>query len=312
MELETFQRLPTQEVARLVRAAGPKVCVFPINGTRRWFMLEHSDQVKANFQEAYLRITWQQQIKLYQLFFDHGIHTLLTPIFGPDLLERGSGYEQLITPGLLEIVQNKDLLDFYESYDVRVRVYGDARRCFQSTPYAELLDAFDELARRTASHQRHRLFFGICAHDPTETIAEIGARLYQKYGCLPDKRQIVETYYGEYVEPVDFFIGFDRPTAFDMPLIATGNEDLYFTISPSLYLDVHTLRAILYDHLYARRVSEVYTELSSQDWQVLTDFYALNRRRVLGLGRRHTSGSFWYPLPQVELPRYMADNQIPC
>ncbi len=114
---------------------------------------------------------------------------------------------------------------------------------------------------------------------------------------------------GEYVEPVDFFIGFDRPAAFDMPLIATGSEDLYFTVSPSPYLDARTLRAILYDHLYARRIDEAnYTALSPKDWQTLADFYAMNRRHVLGLGRKHESGNFWYPLPQVELPPHMASD----
>lgn len=309
MDIETFLNLPTAEVSRLVREAGPKVCVFPINGTRRWFMLEYPEPAATNLMKAYLRITWQRQIELYKLFFDHGIDTLLTPVFGPDLLERGDEYRQLVEPGLLWFTQDQELLDFYDAYDVRVRVYGDARRYFQNTPYAHTLDAFDELAQRTASHRRYRLFFGVCAHDPTETIAEIGVRFYQEHGSLPDKRQIVESYYGEYVAPVDFFIGFDRPAAFDMPLIATGSEDLYFTVSPSPYLDAHTLRAILYDHLYARRVDEAdYAALSPQDWQTLADFYAMNHRHVLGLGRKHESGNFWYPLPQVELPPHMASG----
>ena len=67
-----------------------------------------------------------------------------------------------------------------------------------------------------------------------ETIAEVSLRLHRENGCLPTKQQIVEAYYGEYVEPVDLFIGFaDRPAVFDMPLIATGSEDIYFTVSPS-------------------------------------------------------------------------------
>jgi len=303
MDIETFQSLSTAEVARLVRQAGPKVCVFPINGTRRWFVLEHPQQ-SAQDPFAYLRITWRRQTELYQLFFDHGIDTLLTPIFGPDLLERSEEYRQLIEPGMLWFTQDQDMLDFYAAYDVRVRVYGDTRRYFQNTPYAHVLPAFDALAQCTAHHKRCRLFFGICAHDPTETVAEIGVRFHQKHGRLPDRRQIVAAYYGEYVPPVDLFIGFDRPAAFDMPLISTGSEDLYFTVSPSPYVDAHTLRAILYDHLYARRVDESdYATLSTDDWRLLADFYALNRHRVLGLGRKHSSGNVWYPLPQVRLPR---------
>ena len=309
IEFYKFQRLPVEEVARLMREAGPKVCVFPINGTRRWFMLEHDLQPGEDFVSAYLARSAKRHIELYKMLFDHGIDTLLTPVLGPDILEREKR-EELIERGLTAwFGQNPDFLDFYCSYDVRVRVYGDARRYLQNTPYAHVLDAFDEIAQHTATHRRHRLFFGVCAHDPVETIAEIAVHFYQEHGCLPNKRQIVEAYYGEYVEPVDFFIGFDRLAAFDMPLIATGSEDLYFTVSPSPYLDAYTLRAILYDHLYIRRVDEAnYAALSPEDWQALADFYALNRRHVLGLGHKHTSGNFWYPLPQVELPSHMAND----
>lgn len=310
MDFETFLHLPAAQVAELVRQAGPRVGVFPINGTRRWFALEYPQHAASGDAETYLHLAGRRHIELYQLFFDHGVDTLLTPVFGPDLLERGDEYKQLLKRGLLWFAQDQEFLDFYDAYDVRVRVYGDAQRYLQNTPYAPALEAYAGLTRRTAAHRRCRLFFGICAHDPAETVAELGARFYQQHGCFPDKRQIVEAYYGEYVEPVSFFIGFDRPTVFDMPLIATGSEDLYFTVSPSLYLDARTLRAILYDHLYARRVDDAdYETLSSKDWQALGDFYALNRHHVLGLGRVHKSGKFWYPLPgQVELPLAMADG----
>jgi len=266
-------------------------------------MLEYPDLAATDFAQAYIRTTWQRQTELYKLFFDHGVETLLTPIFGPDLLERGDEYRQLVEPGLLWFTQDQHMLNFYDAYDVRVRVYGDTQRYFPNTPYAHVLEAFTQLTHRTAGHERHRLFFGVCAHDPTETVAQIAVRLHERHGTVPTKRQIVEAYYGEHVGPVDLFIGFDRPAAFDMPLISTGNEDLYFTISPSPYLDRHTLRAILYDHMYARRVDEAdYTALSPEDWQTLADFYALNRHNVLGIGQKHRSGKFWHPLPQVKLP----------
>ena len=302
MDAQSFMSLPTKEIARLVRETGAQVCVFPINGTRRWFALEFPEQAATDLGEAYMRVGGQRHIELYKLFFDHGLDTLLTPIFGPDLLKRGPEYQQLMVPALSWFAQNQDFLDWYDSYDVRVHVYGDAQRYLGNTPYAPALEAYAELARRTAHHRTFRLFFGVCAHDPAETIAEISVRFWQEHGCLPGKRNLVEAYYGEYVEPVNLFIGFERPAAFDMPLVATGSEDLYFTVSPSPYLGAYTLRAILYDHLYSRRVSENYAELSPQDWQALAEFYRMNRNRVLGLGREHSSGSFWYPLPQVTLP----------
>lgn len=306
-DVEEFMNLPTEEVARLVREAGPKVCVFPINGTRRWFILEHPDQAEAGFLEAYLRETWRRQTELYRLLFDHGIETLLTPVFGPDLLERGEAYQQLLKPGLLWCAQDAELLAFYDAYDVRVRVYGDTRRYLAGTPYAAALEAYEELARRTAAHESYRLFFGVCAHDASETVAEFGAQFYQTHGRPPSRAEIVEAYYGEALGPVDLFIGFDRPAAFDMPLVATGSEDLYFTVSPSPYLDARTLRRILYDHLYTRRVDEsTYDRLSEEDWSWMRAFYQANRGQVLGVGTRR--GNVWYPLPQVTVPADVTED----
>ena len=46
ISFERFLKLPPEQVASLVNAAGQKVCVFPVNGTRRWFMLEHADKIE--------------------------------------------------------------------------------------------------------------------------------------------------------------------------------------------------------------------------------------------------------------------------
>ncbi|MGC9468673.1 MAG: diterpene synthase [Anaerolineae bacterium] len=311
MDLETFMSLPTGDVARLVQERGPRVCVFPINGTRRWFVLEHPEVKAEDYIDAYLAASGQRHLELYQLFFDHGINTLVTPIFGPDLLERGEVYDALLEQGLTWFAR-EEFLAFYDAHDVRVRVYGDARRYLQKTVYASALGVYDEVTHRTADHGRHRLFFGVCAHDAAEAVAQIGLRFHDRHHRLPTKSEIVEAYYGEPVEPVDIFIGFDRPAAFDMPLIATGSEDLYFTVAPSPYLDETTLRAILFDHMYARHVDDTdYEELSADGWAFLDRFYRENRHAVLGLGRRHESGSFWYPLPQVRDIQGLAQSREP-
>ena len=303
MNIKTFQNLSTNEVAELVHKAGSQVCVFPINGTRRWFLLEHPEMAAGNYLADYLRIAGQRHVELYQLFFDHGIDTLLTPIFGPDILERSAAYNQMIEVGLLWFAQNQTFLDFYEAYDVRVKVYGDAEHYLAGTPYEEALAAFQELEERTAGNQSCRLFFGVCAHDAAESIAKIGWQFRQTNGKLPTKREIVTAYYGEYVKPVNFFIGFNRPAAFDMPLIATGAEDLYFTVAPSPYLDRETLRTILYDHLYTRRIDDSdYGKVTGDEWEAVQKFYAANRHKVLGVGEQKHNGKFWHPRPQVVTP----------
>jgi tuberculosinol/isotuberculosinol synthase len=303
MDLETFQSLSTAEVARLVRAAGPKVCVFPTNGSRRWFMLQHLPQRKEGFALAYLDTVIQRHIELYGLLFDHGLDTLLTPLFGPDLLERGGDYVQMAVEGLARLAIHPDFIDFYREYGVRVRFYGDYRKFFGRAPYAHLPVLFDQITAQTMPHSRHRLFVGLFAHDATETIAELAVRYHAEHRRVPDKRTLVELYYGEYVAPVDLFIGFDKFCAFDMPLVATGNEDLYFTVSPSLYLTTRQLRDILYDHLYARRGEEPdYSTMTSDDWIWMKSFYRANQEKTLGVGAKQKRGGYWYPLPQVELP----------
>ncbi len=303
VDAATFRQLPAPEVARLVRATGSKVCVFPINGTRRWFLLEHPPQGNADPVAAYLDVAGRRHVELYRLFFDHGLDTLLTPVFGPDIIERGEDYMKLAAEGLARLATHRDFFDFYEMYQVRVRFYGDHRRFLASTPLAHLSDLFDEVTARTLGHERHRLFFGVFAHDAAETTARLAIAYHAEQGRVPDKRTLVGLYYGEYVAPVDLFIGFDKFCAFDMPLVATGNEDLYFTVSPSPYLGAQQLRDILYDHLYSRRGEEPdYGALPAEEWALMRDFYRANRENTLGVGARQESGGYWYPLPQVKLP----------
>jgi hypothetical protein len=83
-----------------------------------------------------------------------------------------------------------------------------------------------------------------------------------------------------------------------MPLVATGMEDLYFTVSPTLYMTQDQLRAILYDHIYSRRNEIDYSEMSPESWQHMRHFYRKNHGNTLGVGTK--VNGIWYPLPQVQ------------
>ena len=65
--LDNFLNLPKPEIAKLVRESGNQVCVFPINGTRRWFALEHGHKSFDNPVEAYMDISGRAHIELYRL-----------------------------------------------------------------------------------------------------------------------------------------------------------------------------------------------------------------------------------------------------
>lgn len=312
MNAEQFYQLSTQEIAKLVREAGVNTCVFPVNGTRRWFMLEWEarQQRGEDPTTAYLDMMVEGHIDQYRRFFDHGIHTLLAPVFGPDLIDRGEEYTHMALDGLALLATNPEFLAFYDEYQVHVGFYGDYRKILANSRFEYLIEIFDDVAARTASYRQHRLFYGVFAHDAAETIAELSVRYHAEHNRLPDKRTLVELYYGEYVEPVNFFIGFDKFCVFDMPLVATGNEDLYFTVSPSLYFSEQQLREILFDHLYTRRAEDAdYLALSPEAQAEMRNFYQVNRWKTMGVGARHPTGEFWYPLPQVELHADLSTTQ---
>lgn len=297
MNKTEFMALSTEKIADLVRKDGGKIFACPVNGTRRWFTLEFSSNDYENIQSGYLDKVAEGYVGLFKMLFDHGIETLLTPSFGPDLMERGSEYMQVAAEGFSRLTSHPLFLEFYESYGVRVRFYGDYVKAFEGTPYASLGEEFDDLSQKTGKNTRHRLFFGLFAHDASETVADFAVQFYQSHKRAPARDEIVAGYYGEQLGPVDVFIGFDKFTVFDLPLVALGEEDLYFSVCPTLYLSQEQLRAILWDHLFERKSEEDYTNFTPENWKKMEGFYRNNREKTLGIGQK--VDGIWYPLPQV-------------
>ncbi len=188
MELERFLELPVNDVVRSVRANGPLVCVFPINGTRRWFALEYGQEKWDDPVTAYMDMAGKNHIALFRLFFDHGIDTLLTPVFGSELLLRGEEYMRRVgMDGLRRLAEDPSFLSFYDEYEVRVHFYGDHRRILGGTEFAHLSDLFDAASEKTSGHKRFRLFFGVFSSDATQAVAEFSAQYFQRNGRVPQR-----------------------------------------------------------------------------------------------------------------------------
>jgi adenosine tuberculosinyltransferase len=284
---EQFLQLPTEEVAALVRAGGQKVCVFPVNGTRRWFLLEHAREIREDFFEAYMHASIENHIDLCSMLFDHGIDIILAPVFGRELMHRGDEYTQRVgIDGLVRTATDQNYRQFFEQYDVRVRFYGDYRDVLTGTPYEYALSSVYEITEATKDNTKFRLYLGVFADEFTDTISRLSVEHYLAQGSIPDKQTLIRKYYGEELPPVSIFIGFDKFSVFDMPLLATGAEDLYFSLSPSPYMTQHQLRAILYDHLFLRPVPKPdYTKLPEDALDWLRDYYHKNKDFAFGVGK---------------------------
>ncbi|MFT3892960.1 MAG: hypothetical protein QM730_15115 [Anaerolineales bacterium] len=292
---ERFLQLSTEEVAALVRESGEKVCVFPVNGTRRWFILEHGEEIGDDFFDAYMTTAIQNHIYLCGMLFQHGISTILAPVLGRELMRRGDEYAKRVgIDGLVRTSTDKNYRDFFANQNVKVRFYGDYRDVLTGTPFEYALKSMYEVSEATKYNNAHRLYFGVFADEVTETVARLSVEHYLAYGTIPDKQTLIRKYYGEEIPPVSLFIGFDKFSAFDMPLVSTGNEDLYYSLSPSPYMTERQLRAILYDHLYLRRVPEPeYTKLEPAELNWLREYYRHNKDYVLGVGK--LKFDIWFP-----------------
>ena len=292
---ERFLQMPTTEVAALVSAAGQKVCVFPVNGTRRWFMLEHSDRIAGDFIEAYMERSIQNHVDLCAMLFDHGIDTILAPVFGRELMNRGDEYTKRVgIDGLVRTATDLNYRQFFDRYNVKVRFYGDYQEILTGTPYEYALQSMNEVIAVTKDNSTCRLFFGVFADDPTETVAQLSVEHYLAHGAAPDKQTLVQKYYGEDLSAVSLFIGFDKFSVFDMPLLSTGEEDLYFSVSPSPYMTERQLRAILYDHLYVRPTPEPdYAKLEPQEADWLRNYYREHKDYAFGVGK--LKFNLWFP-----------------
>ena len=295
ISFENFLQLPTDEVAARVRASGQKVCVFPVNGTRRWFLLEHAAEIRDDFFEAYMDFSIKNHVELCAMLFDHGIEILLAPVFGRELIQRGDEYTRRVgIDGLVRTASDLAYRQFFEQYNVRVRFYGDYREVLTGTPYEYALNSMLEVMEATKHNTGFRLFFGVFADDVTETISHLSVEHFLVQGAVPDKQTLIRNYYGEELPPVSLFIGFDKFSVFDMPLLTTGQEDLYFSISPSPYMTQQQLRAILYDHLYVRPAPEPdYTKLASEQRNWLRDYYRKNKDHAFGVGKLQFN--LWIP-----------------
>jgi adenosine tuberculosinyltransferase len=295
ISFEQFLELPTEEVAALVQASGQKVCVFPVNGTRRWFMLEHAAEIRNDFFEAYMNASIRNHVGLCTMLFEHGIEIILAPVFGRELMHRGDEYTQRVgIDGLVRTATDQNYRQFFEKYNVRVRFYGDYRDVLTGTPYEYALRSMYDVTEATKHNRAFRLFFGVFADEVTETISRLSVEHYLAQGSIPDKQALIRKYYGEDLPPVSLFIGFDKFSVFDMPLLATGEEDLYFSFSPSPYLTQHQLRAILYDHLYIRPTPEPdYTNLTAEGLNWLREYYRKNKNYAFGVGK--LKFNLWIP-----------------
>jgi hypothetical protein len=293
VDRQQFEALPAAQVAALVHERRPGLSVgFPLNGSRRWYALHRLAGTLPDAPESagdpytpYVETALQQQIRIHRMLYAHGVHTIVYPVFGGELLARGDAYNAAVLHALEHIALHPALRAFYDECDVQVRVYGDYARALPALGHAALLGRYARLMDETAAHRSCRLLYGLWAEDAADAAAQYSVDFFRRRGHAPSRGELVRSYYGTELGWLDAYIGFEKPTVFDVPLLLGPDTALYFTVAPSLGLSAQGLRAILYDLLYARAVDDPDTLLADPaQLRALGAYYGPRTDTIIGAG----------------------------
>ncbi|MBN1886377.1 MAG: hypothetical protein JW850_00240 [Thermoflexales bacterium] len=293
---ETFLALPTEAIADLVRDMGkPQVGIFVPDGNRRLVLAE--TELQEGSDEFFMQVAHAQTtlgLNTLQVFFSHGLPILFTPLFSSSVLARGEDYCRLTALKTLGIMLTDDeWLDFYEAFDIRVRVYGDMSALAQ--PGCEnALQWIKHAPQITQNHTTHTLFVGIgnepmVGHDAAQAVG----RFYQTYQRKPTSDELVEFLYGQAIPPADFFIMSSKLAGLGaLPALVCGKDtQVYYLAVPGVMgLTERTYRAILHDLLYMR---DERGRLDFDNRKQLHAWYSHHAETIIGL--EHKIGSAWVP-----------------
>lgn len=266
---------------------------WPFNGTRRWYLLRRPDDPAGH---DYIATIIRHQAEQHRLVFAHGVRAIAAPHFGAELLRRGEAYTRTVLGGLLRLGDDPVNREMFDS-GVRIRFYGDYEEVLDTPTYRPMLEACASLSAATASGDGPLLLIGLFADAPYPKLARLSVEFAQEHGRPPGRKELIEAYYGLAVPDLSLYLGFSQPALFDVPLITTGDEDLYATLTPSADLTERQLREILYDHLVTRRMPEDdYEAMSDEALKALAEYNERHKGVTLGIGDVDPLTGIWNPL----------------
>jgi hypothetical protein len=291
--LEEWLAWDRRSVAGWVSACGePLVVGWPFNGTRRWYLLHRRRATAAN---GYVDTIIHYQAEKHRLLFSLGAGAILAPCFGYGLLKRGEDYTRGMVGALLRLGDEPVNQDMFGN-GVRLGFYGDYEEVLDTPTLRPMLEACHELTARTSGNEGPLLMLGLFADSPYEQLARISVDFARRRGRPPGRKELVREYYGVEVPDLGLYLGFAQPAVFDVPLVATGQENLYATLNPSPEVTERQLREILYDHLILRKAEEVdYEALPEESVRRLEAYNEATKERTLGVGSIDPDTGLWNP-----------------
>lgn len=295
---QEFQAWPSASVEQVARG---KTAVLASGGSSRWYFLEHGDTQQGYARSEqfrdYGRRGLQRIVEQASMMLDDGVSTVFAPGFAGGQGERNAEYVENLK-WAYQVLIGEDAQALYEEHRLGVLFRGGWRQLFERLDAADLSERYDAVEAQTkARSERWLVWFVAEDFVPASLLPTITRQLVET-GAMPARVELSEQYYGRPLDTVDIFISNNKFNVAGMipPLLRLS--DLYFTVSPSFYMDRAQWRNILYDHIFARRGHyRDYTQLTPEAVDDMRTFYRVNRGVTMGVGDYHTSSQTWRPTP---------------
>ena len=294
--LTEFEKMPTNEVQVFAR---DKSAVLALGGTSRWYFLEHAD-VSDGYDHPerfrhYGRLVMRRIAELADMMFADGISTVFVVGFVGKQGARTEEYNHNMT-WAYEMLADQPSQELYSQYQMGVLFRGGWQGLFEDLGAPDLMEQFRHLEQQTAKQRERWLVWFVRDDLVPSSLMPLVTDCLKETGKLPERSVLSEAYYGRPLDTVDIFISNNKLSIKEMcpPLMTLS--DLYFTVSPTLYMDHRQWRGILYDHLFARRGH--YREFDKLGYDGIEDmrtFYEANRSVTTGVGTYHALTQTWRP-----------------
>jgi undecaprenyl diphosphate synthase len=290
----------------------PKVGVFLSDGSRRsaMFFLDLQPN-KEHFERDYIEIQGKKFLENVKIILQHGLHTLIIPALKHENFDRDKkNVDAIMYHGIKSMLTGKAWLEFYEKFNVKVKIYGDLNFIINKG-YTEIADWVKEVEDRTKNNNRYRIFHGIACSNRYEhpRLMDLAVDFYIKEKRKPDEKEKIQLYYGDNIDDVDFLIRATeiRDSDLQPPIISGRRTQMYFLVAPDhVSFSTEVFREILYDLIYCRTSvfgKKVYkdTDPDENNINFMKKYYILNKSKVLGLGEK--VGEFWVPQIEIRMPK---------
>ena len=255
LSVNRFVNLNSEEISVICENENIDTLYFPIDGTRTFYELynkQGASEWNSLLIDDYVDLTRKSMIKLFTLFFEHGIKNLIVLAMDESAFSRDPSYvDKLINSGLLMTIKHSDYLKFYDDYKVQV-IFSGFNHLYTEFGHGHLLPKMSELEEKTKHYSSRRLFIhtGKSVNDDPIELAKL---INLKFSKFPTRDEIILELYKYPLQQVHLTIWYGQPRDKLFPPLIIGNSARVYMENPSLSLTKPQFLLALYSAIILKR-----------------------------------------------------------